>query len=91
MAEIGVHVSSGRVAGLASVEDDYRPTGSSQRQSSRETGCAAAHDDNLATLRLDSLLEADADDADVVIRPLPTAGPGVTTWPLSQPTGTRPR
>ncbi len=37
---------------------------------------------------LDSLLEGDVDDADVVIRPLPTNRPGRTTWPLSRPTGT---
>jgi transcriptional regulator with XRE-family HTH domain len=36
---------------------------------------------------LDSLLEGDIDDADVVIRPVPTNRPGVTTWPLSRPTG----
>jgi transcriptional regulator with XRE-family HTH domain len=36
---------------------------------------------------LDSLLEGDADDADVVIRPLPNSRRGVTTWPLSRPTG----
>ncbi len=36
---------------------------------------------------LDSLLEADIDDADVVIRPVPTNTPGMTTWPLSRPTG----
>lgn len=35
---------------------------------------------------LDTLLESDADDADVVIRPVPTNRPGVTTWPLSRPT-----
>lgn len=36
---------------------------------------------------LDSLLEGDIDDADVVIRPVPTNRPGLTTWPLSRPTG----
>ena len=36
---------------------------------------------------LDSLLEGDVDDADVVIRPVPTNTPGMTTWPLSRPTG----
>lgn len=36
---------------------------------------------------LDSLLEGDVDDADVVIRPVPTNRPGLTTWPLSRPTG----
>jgi transcriptional regulator with XRE-family HTH domain len=36
---------------------------------------------------LDSLLEGDTDDADVVIRPVPTNRPGMTTWPLSRPTG----
>ena len=36
---------------------------------------------------LDSLLEGDIDDADVVIRPVPTNTPGMTTWPLSRPTG----
>lgn len=36
---------------------------------------------------LDSLLEGNIDDADVVIRPVPTNTPGMTTWPLSRPTG----
>jgi transcriptional regulator with XRE-family HTH domain len=36
---------------------------------------------------LDSLLEADVDDTDIVIRPVSTTRPGVTTWPLSRPTG----
>jgi len=36
---------------------------------------------------LDSLLEGDVDDADVVIRPVPTNTAGMTTWPLSRPTG----
>ena len=36
---------------------------------------------------LDSLLEGHVDDADVVIRPVPTNRPGITTWPLSRPTG----
>ena len=36
---------------------------------------------------LESLLEGDIDDADVVIRPIPTTTPGMTTWPLSRPTG----
>lgn len=36
---------------------------------------------------LESLLEGDIDDADVVIRPVPTNTPGMTTWPLSRPTG----
>jgi transcriptional regulator with XRE-family HTH domain len=37
---------------------------------------------------LDSLLEGDIDDSDVVIRPIATNRPGMTTWPLSRPTGT---
>ena len=37
---------------------------------------------------VESLLEGDVDDPDVVIRPVPTNRPGVTTWPLSRPTGT---
>lgn len=36
---------------------------------------------------LDSLLEADTPDTDVVIRPVASHRPGVTTWPLSRPTG----
>ena len=36
---------------------------------------------------LDTLLEGDADDPDVVIRPVPTDWHGHTTWPLSRPTG----
>lgn len=36
---------------------------------------------------LDSLLEGDNDDADVVIRPVPAHRPGMTTWSLSRPTG----
>lgn len=36
---------------------------------------------------LESLLEGDTDDPDVVIRPVPTNRPGVTTWPLSRPAG----
>lgn len=36
---------------------------------------------------LDTLLGAHPDD-DVVIRPIPTSWQGVTTWPLSRPTGT---
>jgi transcriptional regulator with XRE-family HTH domain len=36
---------------------------------------------------LDSLLEVGAEDADVVIRPVPARRPGVTTWPLSRSTG----
>ena len=36
---------------------------------------------------LESLLEGDVDDPDVVIRPIATNQPGVTTWPLSRPTG----
>lgn len=35
---------------------------------------------------LDTLLAPDAND-DVVIRPVPRSGPGVTTWELSRPTG----
>lgn len=37
---------------------------------------------------LDSLLEADTPDTDVVIRPVASHRPGETTWPLSRPTGT---
>lgn len=37
---------------------------------------------------LDSLLEADTSDPDVVIRPVPSQRAGMTTWPLSRPTGT---
>jgi quercetin dioxygenase-like cupin family protein len=36
---------------------------------------------------LDSLLEVDTPDTDVVIRPVPSHRPGMTTWPLSRPTG----
>ena len=36
---------------------------------------------------LDSLLEADTPDTDVVIRPVASHRPGTTTWPLSRPTG----
>ncbi|MDQ6697118.1 MAG: XRE family transcriptional regulator [Actinomycetota bacterium] len=36
---------------------------------------------------LDTLLERNTDDPDVVIRPVPTKSPGMTTWPLSRPTG----
>ncbi|MGQ0844584.1 MAG: helix-turn-helix domain-containing protein [Sporichthyaceae bacterium] len=36
---------------------------------------------------LESLLEGDSEDPDVVIRPIPSHRPGVTTWPLSRPTG----
>lgn len=36
---------------------------------------------------LDTLLEADTPDTDVVIRPVPSHRPGTTTWPLSRPTG----
>jgi transcriptional regulator with XRE-family HTH domain len=35
---------------------------------------------------LESLLEGAVDDPDVVIRPVPTSSPGVTTWLLSRPT-----
>jgi transcriptional regulator with XRE-family HTH domain len=36
---------------------------------------------------VNSLLDVDRDDTDVVIRPLPTGGwPGATVWPLSRPT-----
>ncbi|HET7654887.1 MAG TPA: XRE family transcriptional regulator [Acidimicrobiales bacterium] len=37
---------------------------------------------------VESLLEGDSDDPDVVIRPVPSHRRGVTTWPLSRPTGT---
>ena len=37
---------------------------------------------------LESLLDADSPDADVVIRPVPSHRSGATTWPLSRPTGT---
>jgi DNA-binding XRE family transcriptional regulator/quercetin dioxygenase-like cupin family protein len=36
---------------------------------------------------LESLLDADTPDADVVIRPVPSHRDGATTWPLSRPTG----
>ncbi len=36
---------------------------------------------------LESLLEGETDDPDIVIRPVPTTRPGVTTWLLSRPTG----
>lgn len=36
---------------------------------------------------LDALLERDAADADVIIRPVAAHRAGVTTWPLSRPTG----
>ncbi len=36
---------------------------------------------------LESLLEGDTEDPDVVIRPVATMRPGVTMWPLSRPTG----
>jgi transcriptional regulator with XRE-family HTH domain len=36
---------------------------------------------------LESLLEGDSEDPDVVIRPVASKRPGVTTWPLSRPTG----
>lgn len=36
---------------------------------------------------LDSLLQDHGSDDDVVIRPVPSRRPGVTTWPLSRPTG----
>jgi transcriptional regulator with XRE-family HTH domain len=36
---------------------------------------------------VEALLEVDDDDTDVVIRPVPSHGPGATTWPLSRPTG----
>lgn len=36
---------------------------------------------------LDSLLEADTPDTDVVIRPVASKRAGMTTWPLSRPTG----
>jgi transcriptional regulator with XRE-family HTH domain len=36
---------------------------------------------------LESLLDADEPDADVVIRPIPSHREGATTWPLSRPTG----
>jgi len=36
---------------------------------------------------LESLLDADVADADVVIRPIPSRRHGTTTWPLSRPTG----
>jgi transcriptional regulator with XRE-family HTH domain len=36
---------------------------------------------------LESLLEGESEDPDVVIRPVPTTRPGVTTWPLSRPAG----
>lgn len=36
---------------------------------------------------LDSLLEADTPDTDVVIRPVASHRAGETTWPLSRPTG----
>ena len=36
---------------------------------------------------LESLLDADSPDADVVIRPVPSHRSGATTWPLSRPTG----
>ena len=35
---------------------------------------------------LDALLRGDADDGDVVIRPVPSHRAGVTTWPLSRST-----
>lgn len=37
---------------------------------------------------LESLLDADTPDADVVIRPVPSHRDGAITWPLSTPTGT---
>ena len=48
-----------------------------------------AADEQIDALQIDleSLLEGDVDDPDVVIRPIPTNRPGVTTWPLSRPTG----
>jgi transcriptional regulator with XRE-family HTH domain len=36
---------------------------------------------------LESLLEGGVDDPDVVIRPVPTIGAGMTAWPLSRPNG----
>ena len=36
---------------------------------------------------LESLLEGESDDPDVVIRPIASNRPGITTWPLSKPTG----
>jgi len=36
---------------------------------------------------LDSLLQGDATDTDVVIRPVASHRAGVTSWPLSRPTG----
>ena len=36
---------------------------------------------------LDALLAAETGDTDVVIRPVPSHRAGVTTWPLSSPTG----
>lgn len=36
---------------------------------------------------LESLLDADTPDADVVIRPVPSHRDGAITWPLSTPTG----
>ena len=36
---------------------------------------------------LDSLLEVESPDTDVVIRPVASHRPGETTWPLSRPTG----
>lgn len=37
---------------------------------------------------LESLLDADSQDADVVITPVPNHHDGITVWPLSRPTGT---
>jgi transcriptional regulator with XRE-family HTH domain len=36
---------------------------------------------------LDSLLQGATDDTDVVVRPVPSHRPGLTTWRLSRPTG----
>jgi transcriptional regulator with XRE-family HTH domain len=189
VAEVGVHVGGGRVAGLARIDDEDRPAGPGQLQRGGEPGGSTAHDDDIElpgvhwvllihgpTLRgscpaskgaceirkmgqtglmgtedatptaidtlvrtrlrslrraqgwsldvlgarsslspstisrietgkramsldvllplaralqidLESLLEGDVDDPDVVIRPVPTSRPGRTTWPLSRPTG----
>jgi transcriptional regulator with XRE-family HTH domain len=37
---------------------------------------------------LEALLQGDSDDGDVVIRPVSSHRAGVTSWPLSRPTGT---
>lgn len=81
-----------KAAGLSLDELGERAAMSASSISRIETGKRTIDLDSLVALArglqvsLDSLLAPDQND-DVVIRPVPRTGPGVTTWELSRPTG----